>query len=94
VHFLNLRESMQNGGGPACLRLRVPLSEDELEQMHPGVRLSASLTLQLRDWVSRWYPETLHEDDLADPALLRSVRDALQELTDLLAIGPVYPFQS
>jgi succinylarginine dihydrolase len=94
VHFLNLRESMQNGGGPACLRLRVPLSEDELEQVHPGVRLSASLTPRLRDWVSRWYPETLHEDDLADPALLRSVRDALQELTDLLAIGPVYPFQT
>ena len=28
----NLRESMKNGGGPACLRLRVVLSEEERAQ--------------------------------------------------------------
>jgi succinylarginine dihydrolase len=38
--------------------------------------------------------EELHADDLADPALARSVREALQELTGLLEIGPVYPFQA
>jgi succinylarginine dihydrolase len=26
VMYYDLRESMQNGGGPACLRLRVPMS--------------------------------------------------------------------
>jgi succinylarginine dihydrolase len=94
VHFLNLRESMQNGGGPACLRLRVPLHTHELEAIHPGVRLDDTLAATLRDWVGRWYPEELHEDELADPVLARSVRDALHELTELLGIGPVYPFQA
>jgi succinylarginine dihydrolase len=93
VHILNLRESMQNGGGPACLRLRVPLSEAELNSVAPGVLLTEQLADQLRDWVRQWYPENLHREELADPALMRSVRDALQALTDLLKIGPVYPFQ-
>jgi succinylarginine dihydrolase len=41
----------------------------------------------------RWYPESLSPDDLADPSLARGNRDALQALTDLLDLGPVYPFQ-
>ena len=31
VHYVDLRESMRNGGGPACLRLRVALTERELQ---------------------------------------------------------------
>ena len=27
VHYLNLRQSMHNGGGPACLRLRIPMNQ-------------------------------------------------------------------
>jgi succinylarginine dihydrolase len=65
-----------------------------LEAIHPGVRLDDTLAATLRDWVGRWYPEELHEDELADPVLARSVRDALHELTELLGIGPVYPFQA
>jgi succinylarginine dihydrolase len=84
---------MQNGGGPACLRLRVPLSERELNLIAPGVQLDESLADQLRAWVNMWYPEDLHAAELADPALMRSTRNALQALTDLLKIGPVYPFQ-
>ena len=30
AHYFDLRQSMRNGGGPACLRLRVVLTEDEL----------------------------------------------------------------
>lgn len=93
AHILNLRESMQNGGGPACLRLRVPLSEGEFNLITPGVQLNETLADQLRAWVNMWYPEDLHAAELADPALMRSTRDALQALTDLLKIGPVYPFQ-
>lgn len=93
AHILNLRESMQNGGGPACLRLRVPLSEREFNLIAPGVQLDETLADQLRAWVNMWYPEDLHAAELADPALMRSTRDALQALTDLLKIGPVYPFQ-
>lgn len=92
-HGLDVRESMRNGGGPACLRLRVPLTTSELAAMHQGVRLSESLATALETWINRFYPDTLTPDQLADPALRRSTQDALQALTDLLALGPIYPFQ-
>ena len=41
----------------------------------------------------RHYREELSPSDLADPALLRESRDALDELTGLLGIGPIYEFQ-
>ncbi|MDP7029476.1 MAG: N-succinylarginine dihydrolase [Phycisphaerales bacterium] len=93
VHYLNLRESMQNGGGPACLRLRVPLTPEELNAVHPAVRWSDRLAATLRSWVERWYPASLTPADLADPQLRRLTQDALDDLTGLLNLGSVYPFQ-
>jgi succinylarginine dihydrolase len=93
VHFMDLRESMHNGGGPACLRLRVPLSPDEVQQVHPGLRLSHERLADLEQWVQSTYPETLTPQDLADPALLKTSRDALDQLTRLLGLGNCYPFQ-
>ncbi len=93
VHYLDLRESMRNGGGPACLRLRVPLGSGELEAVHPGVRWTPELGQRLRAWVERWYPESLAPADLADANLIRISHDALDALTGLLDLGDVYPFQ-
>jgi succinylarginine dihydrolase len=84
---------MRNGGGPACLRLRVALTPTQLAAMNAGVLLTETLYEQLRGWVERYYRDRLHPDDLADPALLRETRDALSELTHLLRLGPIYRFQ-
>jgi succinylarginine dihydrolase len=92
-HYLDVRESMRNGGGPACLRLRVPLNDEELSQVTPGVRWSEDRHATLRAWVERWYPETLSPADLADPTLGRNSQDALDALTTMLGLGPIYPFQ-
>jgi succinylarginine dihydrolase len=93
VHYVELRQSMQNGGGPACLRLRVVLTARELERMHQGVFLTGELFERLSDWVRRWYRERLGLDDLADPKLLEESRGALEELTKILGLGDFYPFQ-
>ena len=93
-HYLDVRESMRNGGGPACLRLRVPLNNEELAHVTPGVRWSEDRHDTLRAWVERWYPETLSPDDLADPTLGRNSQDALDALTAMLGLGAIYPFQS
>ncbi len=36
MQVLDLRESMANGGGPACLRLRVVLTEEERRAVNPA----------------------------------------------------------
>lgn len=93
VKVFDLKQSMQNGGGPACLRLRVALSKQELGAVNQGVIMTSSLYEQLTGWVDRHYRDRLSEADLADPQLLVECRTALDELTRLLQLGSVYPFQ-
>lgn len=93
VKVFDLKQSMQNGGGPACLRLRVALKENELAAVNPGVIMTPSLYETLTSWVGKHYRDRLAESDLADPQLLIECRTALDELTQILKLGAVYPFQ-
>ena len=93
VHYLNLKQSMRNGGGPACLRLRVPLNNMELAAIHQTILVDDALIDQLSRWVMKHYRTTLHVNDLADPALMQESFQALDELTQLLKLGSLYPFQ-
>ncbi len=93
VHYVDVRQSMQNGGGPACLRLRVVLTEGQLMRVHPGVLLSDALYQRLVQWIRKHYRETFSPRDLADPKLLQETRVALDELTRILQLGSVYEFQ-
>jgi succinylarginine dihydrolase len=93
VKVFDLKQSMQNGGGPACLRLRVALKEDELAAVNPGVIMTPALYATLTAWVEKHYRDRLGESDLADPQLLVECRTALDELTQILKLGAVYPFQ-
>jgi succinylarginine dihydrolase len=90
---IDVRESMRNGGGPACLRLRVPLTAAQAAAVAPGCLWSPERHAQLEEWVVRHYRETLLPEDLADPRLLDESRAALDELTRILGIGTVYAFQ-
>lgn len=93
AHFLDVRESMRNGGGPACLRLRVALTDAELAAMHQGVLLTDALYGQLTAWVEKHYRDSLAPADLADPHLAEESYRALDELTQILGLGAIYPFQ-
>ncbi len=93
VVYLDVRQSMRNGGGPACLRQRIPLRDSDLSALGARVVFDASLERDLRGWVERHYRERLLPRDLADPALWRECMQALDELTGLLRLGPVYEFQ-
>ncbi|MFN3352384.1 MAG: N-succinylarginine dihydrolase [Brevundimonas sp.] len=94
VEFVDVRQSMRNGGGPACLRLRVVMTEAELAAANPAMRLTPELHERLNAWAERWYRDTLTARDLADPALLDETRGALDELSGLLGLGGAfYPFQ-
>ncbi|WP_269516170.1 N-succinylarginine dihydrolase [Brevundimonas subvibrioides] len=94
VEYVDVRQSMRNGGGPACLRLRVVLTEAELAATNPAMRLTDALHAGLSEWANRHYRDTLAPADLADPALIAETRGALDELTGLLKLGSgFYPFQ-
>jgi succinylarginine dihydrolase len=94
VEYVDVRQSMRNGGGPACLRLRVVLTDDELAATNPAMRMTDDLHARLSAWATRWYRETLTAQDLADPDLLDETRGALDELTGIMALGAdFYPFQ-
>ncbi|MGI9518231.1 MAG: N-succinylarginine dihydrolase [Pirellulaceae bacterium] len=95
VEFLDLRQSMYNGGGPACLRLRIVLTDDALESLNPGVRFTATLYEKLKDWVNDHYRNELAPDDLCDPQLIHEVDAAFVELATILQLPlSVFRFQS
>ncbi|MEO0484161.1 MAG: N-succinylarginine dihydrolase [Planctomycetota bacterium] len=93
VAFVDVRESMRNGGGPACLRLRVTLTADERAALAGRTRLDDTLYRELTKWVNRHYRDELRPADLADPALLEESREALDALSALLGLGSLYAFQ-
>lgn len=93
VEYIDVRESMRNGGGPACLRLRVPLTDAELDAVNPSARFTPELHDTLTGWVERHHPEQIAPAELADAKLARQCLDGLDELTRILGLGDVYAFQ-
>jgi len=80
----DLKQSMRNGGGPACLRLRVAMTEVERRMVRARVFLDDRLYDDLGNWVVAHYRESLTTDELRDPALIRETQDAMQDLQRLM----------
>lgn len=93
VKYFDVKQSMRNGGGPACLRLRVAMTDQELAAVNNQTLINDTQFERLNNWVDKHYRDVLLVDDLRDPQLLTESRTALDELTQLLKIGSVYPFQ-
>ncbi|GAB2847173.1 N-succinylarginine dihydrolase [Pseudoduganella ginsengisoli] len=89
IHF-DLRQSMRNGGGPACLRLRVALTDEEANAMHQGVVMTETLYQTLVAWVEKHYRDRLEPADLADPKLAQEVHAALEDLSRILGLPGLY----
>ena len=89
IHF-DLRQSMRNGGGPACLRLRVALTEAESRAMHQNVIMTESLYATLVEWVGKYYRDHLEPKDLADPQLAIECQAALADLERILGLPGLY----
>ncbi len=93
AHYLDLRQSMRNGGGPACLRLRVVLTEAERAALKAGVVLDATKLASLEEVVQRLYRDRLSPADLGDPALFQESRAALDAFSQILNLGSIHDFQ-
>lgn len=90
VDYVDVRQSMRNGGGPACLRLRVVMTEDELAAAHQGVFLDEAKIDRLQDVVRAHYREELAPVDLSDPDFAEdcfSARAAILAVLELSSLA-------
>lgn len=90
VHYRDVRESMRNGGGPACLRLRIVLSEEQAAAMHQGIVLTDATYDRLVAWVNRHYRDRLSLEDLRDPAFIPELNEAYAALEEILGMHGLY----
>jgi succinylarginine dihydrolase len=93
AHYFDLRQSMRNGGGPACLRLRVVLTDAELGALGAAAIVDEAKIAALENIVRKHYRDRLAAVDLSDPHLLDESRVALDEIGQVLKLGPVHDFQ-
>jgi succinylarginine dihydrolase len=66
VHYVQVRESMRNGGGPACLRLRVVADPATID---PRFLLDPAKADRLEALITRHWPQAIDPDDLGNPDL-------------------------
>ena len=91
--FVNIKQSMMNGGGPACLRLKVILDNDEIKKLNQKFLMNSERLDSIKSLIEREYRDILHPDDLPDPNLLDESRRVLDELTQIFDVGSIYEFQ-
>lgn len=81
AHFVEVRESMRNGGGPACLRLRVVADPATVDARF---MLDAEKAERIAGVIGEWWPETIGPDDLGTPALWAQAWEAQRALLGAL----------
>jgi succinylarginine dihydrolase len=80
---VDVRQSMANGGGPACLRLRVVCDPETVD---PRFLVDEAKLDRVAAIVSEYWPETIDSAQLSDPALrgwIGRAREALLNGLDL-----------
>jgi succinylarginine dihydrolase len=81
---VNVRQSMANGGGPACLRLRVVADPATVD---PRFMATPEKLDAVENVIAAHWPERIAPGDLADPALAETVRKARQALLETLDLA-------
>ena len=81
---VEVRQSMANGGGPACLRLRVVADPAAVD---PRFLVDHARLDRIGEVVQRHWPQTIAADDLAQPALWADVTRARSALLEALNLG-------
>lgn len=80
---VDVRQSMANGGGPACLRLRVVADPATID---PRFLLNETTADRIEQAVAAHWPEQIDPADLGTPALARSVIAARLSLLETLGL--------
>jgi len=81
VEFVDVRQSMANGGGPACLRLRVACDPSDVDRRF---LVDEAKLDRLTAVIARHWPEEIAIADLQSPDLITSLRSARTALLEAL----------
>jgi len=84
VEVVDVRQSMANGGGPACLRLRVVADPATID---PRFLVDHSRLEVIADVIERLWPAEIASDELTQPMLIRDIEAARGALLDALDLG-------
>jgi succinylarginine dihydrolase len=84
VEVVDVRQSMANGGGPACLRLRVVADPAAVD---PRFLVDSARLDTIAEIVERHWPEAIANDALIEPALIRDIESARAQLLQALDLA-------
>ena len=84
VDFVDVRQSMANGGGPACLRLRVACDPATVD---PRFLVDEARLDRRGEVIAAHWPETIAARDLTAPALVERIVTARHALLEALDLG-------
>lgn len=83
LEVVDVRQSMANGGGPACLRLRVVADPATID---PRFLVNEAKLDLIATVIAEYWPEKIAQDRISDPALIGQIasgRAALLAILDL-----------
>jgi len=86
VEIVDVRQSMANGGGPACLRLRVVADSATVD---PRFLVDDAKLDAIADVVRTHWPVAIHNRELQNPALIRDIEAARTALLETLDLAPL-----
>jgi len=84
VRVVDVRQSMANGGGPACLRLRVVADPARVD---PRFMLDEAKAVRIAEVIERNWPEAIDPAELGDAGLAQAVIAARLRLLEALDLG-------
>src|SRR5690606_6991955 len=83
LEVVDVRESMANGGGPACLRLRVVADPATID---PRFLVDFDRLDAIEGVVRAHWPEQISQAEIGDPDLIARIENARRELLQMLGI--------
>lgn len=81
---VDVRQSMANGGGPACLRLRVVADPARVD---PRFMATSQKLDEIARTVAEYWPESINPGQLSDPQLIATIRKARNRLLDICELS-------
>lgn len=83
LEVVDVRQSMANGGGPACLRLRVVADPATID---PRFLVDNAKLDRIAAVIEAYWPEAIAQDQIGDPALISGIETAREMLLEALEI--------